>query len=344
MDRCEVVRDGQGAVLDVVLPAEQMSPLCGCQAKTSGHVLRPQLVAGLGADVAAADDCAVVDMEGHSSLLLTTDFHPLVGTSIYRAGRIAAQHAMSDVWAMGGRPLYAVATVIHADKLPDAALGIVVRGLATACAEAEVALVGGHTSQGEEAMAGLTVIGVPGSRVITKGGARPGDVLMLSKPVGSGALVRALHLGLVGPEDAEPALVSMETSNQAASAAAVAAGATALTDVTGFGVIGHLAELLEAGQVGAVLDLAAVPVFPAVNALPASVLRTHWIDQNLEFADSLVRVTGLRDRIRLAPLLDPQTSGGLLAAVDADKAAAMTAAGYVPIGVVTATQGLEVRS
>lgn len=333
---------GAGGVCDLAISRQDMSPLCGCQAKVPGDVLSAQLARALGADREQVDDCAVVEVGGQR-LLTTLDFGPLVGTSVIRAGRIAGHHAMSDVYAMGGKPLVATAIVAASSKLHADAVGAVVAGLQQACLESGVALVGGHTIEGDEPLAGLSVIGIPGPRVLTKKGARPGDVLMISKPLGTGLVTRAYQLGLLDEPELETAMTTMESSNQTASRAAVANEVSALTDVTGFGLIGHCAEVVSQSEVGAILELPQVPVLEAAAALPAVAGFTRFIDGNLDYAESLIRLTGTVDRGVLAPLLDPQTSGGLLASVAQEHVFAMELAGFTAIGLITTSNVLEVR-
>lgn len=327
---------------DVVLAREQMSVNCGCQAKTSGDALRRQLPVGLGPGVGDADDCAVVTV-GNQKLLFTLDYGPLVGPSVERAGRIAARHAMSDIYAMGGVAIFAAAIVATSPHLPEAALGAMVRGLHQACEEEGVTLVGGHTIEDGEPLAGLAVIGVPGPRLLKKSGATPGDILMVSKPLGTGMLVRAYRLGNADDAGLEAALSTMELSNASASRAAIDAGASALTDVTGYGLLGHTAEVLAQSGVGAVINLEAVPVLPAAAALPRSISITRFTDANFQYAHELVDLVGVEDRMVLGALLDPQTSGGLLATVAPSQVGILEQAGYVAIGTITEENEMEVR-
>lgn len=289
---------------------------------------------------AQPEDCAVLGrIDG--SILTTTDFGPLVGPDMYRAGRISATHAMSDVYAMGGMPLFATAMLIVDPSLPARAASDVEAGMLAACHEDGVQLVGGHTVEGKEAMAGLSVTGIAGEKLLTKGGARPGDVLMLSKAVGAGLVVRAWREGILGFTDLEAALASMETSNRAAAIAAVAAGAVAATDVTGFGLLGHLAEGLASDRLGAMVFLERVPVIPTATRVPASFTRSRWLNDNLDYCHNRMRLIGERDRIRIAPLLDPQTSGGLLVAVPAAGVDELRHGGFAAIGTVTSERHLE---
>jgi selenide, water dikinase len=198
-----------------------------------------------------------------------------------------------------------------------------------------VRVAGGHTATGAEPMAGLMAIGAPRSdRVLGKTGARPGDRLLLSKPLGVGLVTRAYRLGVADEAAFETALALMETSNGPASAFAVAAGIQTATDVSGFGFLGHLAELLT-DDLGAEIDLRDVPVLDAARPLLSGSHRTDWTDGNFDYAGSRRRLTGVTDTARLLPLLDPQTNGGLLVAAAPDAAARLQEGGFVPVGRVT---------
>jgi selenide,water dikinase len=295
------------------------------------------------APTAKPEDCAVLPPIA-GSLLMTLDYGPLVGPNMYRAGRIAATHAISDVHAMGGTPHAALALLTVDLQLPRGAGTDVQAGMVAACLDEGIEIVGGQTVEGQEAMAGLSVLGVAGDVLLTKRGARPGDVVMLSKPVGVGLVVRAWRQGFLGAGDLEAALVTMETSNGAASRAAVKAGAVAATDVTGFGLLGHLSEMLRDDGLGAILSLKRIPVLTAVTRIPVSFARSRWIDNNLSYCRERTRLSLAGGRERLAPLLDPQTSGGLLVMVPAAGAEQLRRAGYRAIGSVIREQRLEIAA
>ncbi len=327
----------------VVISREEMSERCGCQGKLPGAELDELLAVAfcpLSSPVRKPDDCAVLKHAG-GDLLATNDLGPLVGPDLLRAGRIAAVHALSDVYAMGGDPLWALVTLIIDRAMPEGSGAAVLRGIAQATAADGVEVVGGQTLVGPEGMAGLSVIGRANPTLLTKDGARPADRLMLSKPLGSGLVVRAFRLGLLDEAGLEPALRLMETSNRAASRAAVQAGAHACTDVTGFGLLGHLAEMLAPDQLGATLHLDRVPLLDALHELPAAVAQTSWIRANLDYARSRSRLHGAQSIDELRALLDPQTSGGLLVAVTPESVAQLEHVGFVNIGTVTEKPRLE---
>jgi selenide,water dikinase len=329
------------------LHPDEMSERCGCQAKLSGselrRLLRDAFHAGAGSETSPLEfeDCAVLELTA-DRLLATTDFGPLVGPYPLRAGHIAATHALSDVYAVGGRPRQALAMLIVDRRLPRHAASEVLAGMVAACRCDGVRVVGGHTVVGPEAMAGLSVIGTADSSILSKRGACSGDVLLLSKPVGLGMVVRAYRSGELDDAALEPALAVMEISNRQAAGIAMETGVRAATDVTGFGLLGHLVEMLEGERLGATLDLRNVPVIDAARSLPALYAHSVWIDDNLDYCRRSINLVGVRDRIALAPLLDPQTSGGLLVAASPSVTAPLGAAGFTRIGTVTAEPTLEI--
>jgi selenide, water dikinase len=328
---------------DGLLRRDQMSPTCGCQAKVGGSELRATLrsVPGLGAS--DPEDCAAIALSASDLLLASVDFGPLVGPDPTRAGRIAAFHAMSDVWAMGGVPRHALVIAVKDRALPPGVLTRTLSGLSSACAEEHVLVIGGHTTVGDEALIGLAILGSAGAHPLRKSTPQVRHALMLSKSVGTGMMLRAYLHGNLSLAALEPALQVMDRSNRTASLAAVAAGASAVTDVTGFGLLGHAAEMLAPTTLGMQIDLHNVPVVDGVSMLPSSYAHSAYIDQNLEYARALVRIRGGAPRQAVAPLLDPQTSGGLLATVPASRVSQMQTAGFHRIGYVTDSPGLEVQ-
>ena len=321
----------------------EMSPRSGCQSKLPPCDLQELLEGAAGILLArnsgstltmTPEDCAVLET-GQGQILATTDIAPLVGVDLWYAGCIAALHAMSDIYACGGVPRWAIATLIVDPDQPRAYMETVLAGLVQACHDEGAALVGGHTSLGRESMVGLTVLGTPRSTIILrKGGAAPGDQLFISKPLGVGMIVKAYKLGLVGDRQLSSAIEIMTKSNGPASACAVDARVHASTDVTGFGLLGHLAELL-GPKLGASLVLNAIPIIPAAASLPPEFGFTDWAKGNLDYARHSHQLVGVMETEphRLAPLLDPQTNGGLLVA--ADLTAARSLDGFSRIGEVT---------
>jgi selenide, water dikinase len=339
-----------GAATGAVLARAQLSEDCGCGAKLAGEELVAMVCSAVtaastpGGDAIEArqpEDCAVIATDT-DKVLLTVDFGPLVARDARRAGWIAAMHALSDVYAMGGVPLAASAILVVDRGLPADAASSVLAGMFAAGAAEGAPVAGGHTVVGAEAMAGLAVVGSAPAYEIGKDGAQPNDILMLSKPVGVGMVLRAYRYGLLDDAGLEPALVSMERSNRMPAAAASAAGVHAATDVTGFGLLGHLGEMLGDSGLGARIELSRVPVLDAIHDLPEAFARSSRMKDNLEYCERRSPVSTELARSDLAPLLDPQTSGGLLVAAPRETEQALTAAGFRPIGTITRTPGIEV--
>lgn len=328
-----------------------MNPRSGCQAKASGSQLHDMLVAANEAvpgvakvDPSRPQDCASVDIgTSGKSLLATTDMQPMVGPNMKTAGSIVALHAASDIYASGGVPRWALANVILSGDYDDAAGVAILAGLWEACKNEGISIVGGQTIVGMEPMAGLTVFGFPhGDRALSKRGARTGDVLLLSKPLGVGLIVRAYKLRLVGEKALELANHVMLTSNRAASRIMLEAGVRAATDVTGFGMLGHLTEMLEPGQ-GACVHFDAVPILAPVTQLPPGISRTPWVLGNRDYVEEIKTLHYDRHHEVMAPLFDPQTNGGLLVAAAPERAAELVAQGFTRLGTIDESDAVTIE-
>jgi selenide, water dikinase len=297
----------------------------GCGCKLSAADLRPILAAlPRPADprvlVAAdtADDAAVVQLAPDLAIVQTADFFTPIVDDPYAFGRIAAANALSDVYAMGGRPVSALNLVAY----PLATLGPeilqeILRGGHDAVAAAGAAVVGGHSIDDPEPKYGMAVTGVvaPGE-VLTNAGGRPGDALVLTKPLGAGAVATAIKRGIADPALVERAIAVMTALNDRAAAAARAAGARALTDVTGFGLLGHLHELAAASGVAAEVDAAAVPAIEGVlELLERDDALAGGSRRNRADAETFTVWAEGVPEVRRRLLCDAMTSGGLLAAV-----------------------------
>lgn len=253
---------------------------------------------------------------------MTTDFFTPVVDEPYDFGAIAAANAMSDVWAMGGEPVLALNLVAFPPQLSAATLAEILRGGAEVVRSAGAVIAGGHSIQDKEPKYGLCVVGVARTaRLLTKGGARPGDVLFLTKPLGTGTITTALKRGIAPEDEVAAAVASMTRLNRGASRAALAAGATSATDVTGFGLVGHALEMAEASRVRFRFEWDALPWLPGALRLAEDMVFPGGAFTNLEhFGARLERMRSLTDG-EAALLFDPQTSGGLLVAVPAADAA-----------------------
>jgi selenide,water dikinase len=320
-------------------------PLCGgCGAKVGRAALRGALAPLSGnrrADITPlpGDDAALLTVGG-ARLVMTSDHLRALVEDPVMMTRIAANHALGDIWAMGAAPQAATATLILPRLAPELQRRMLTEIMATAAETLRAAgaeIVGGHTSVGGELTIGFTVTGLCERAPITLAGARPGDALILTKPLGSGVLMAADMAGAARGAWIVAALDHMTRSQ--AEAARLLAGAQAMTDVTGFGLAGHLHGICEASGTGAVLDLAAIPVMEGAPEMARAGIRSSL------FAENRALVPELPEGGRADLLYDPQTAGGLLAAVAAPDAdglvAALRAAGFpaAPIGRLTGTAG-----
>jgi selenide,water dikinase len=266
-----------------------------------------------------ADDAAVYRLTDDLALISTADFFTPIVDDPYLFGRIAATNALSDVYAMGGRPVTALNLVAFPlEQLGADVLREVLRGGQDAAAEAECAVVGGHSIDDAEPKYGMAVTGiVHPDEVLTNAGGRPGDALVLTKPLGAGAVATALKKGFAPPEALAAAVGAMTELNRDGAVAARAAGAHALTDVTGFGLLGHLHELARASGVAAEVDAAAVPAIEgALELLADDRAVAGGSRRNREYAETFATFAGV-DEPRRRLVCDAMTSGGLLAAVPA---------------------------
>lgn len=263
------------------------------------------------------EDAALLLPTARFGLVFTVDFFTPVVDDPETFGAVSAANALSDVYAMGGTPQAALAVCgFPADRMPLEVLERVFRGGRDKAAEAGCAVVGGHTIRDPELKYGLCVIGsVDPRQAIVQTTARPGDALVLTKPIGTGIVAQAVKRGIAPPDVAQAAIVSMTTLNAAARDAAVAAGVRAGTDVTGFGLLGHLQNLVAGSGVAARIDASAVPLLPGVRSLAEAGVVPGGSRGNLTAVATSVRFArGVDESTRLL-LADAQTSGGLLLAV-----------------------------
>ena len=306
----------------------------------------PNLLVGIG----TGDDAAVYRLTDDIALIQTIDFFPPVVDDPYDYGAVAAANALSDVYAMGGHPLIALNVAAFPDALDKDILGRILLGGAEKVREAGALIAGGHTIDDPEPKYGLSVTGVvrPGHQVANVG-ARPGDALILTKPLGSGVLTTAHKNGALDAETLAATVAMMAELNRAASEAMVEVGVNACTDITGFGLLGHLKGMLDGSGAGADISLSSVPVIPAAwdmidrGFVPGGTGRNRmWIEDTVSWHTDI----GEAGRIML---MDAQTSGGLLIAAPMDKNDALLnalqsrgARGSV-IGTVTERRGISVQ-
>ena len=252
------------------------------------------------------------------------DFFPPITDDPYEFGAIAAANSLSDVYAMGGKPLIALNVVGFPASLDKEILGKTLQGGYAKAAEAECLIVGGHTVDDPEPKYGLSVIGVvePGKQV-TNAGAKPGDVLVLSKPIGTGIITTAGKQGVVDPEVLAGAVANMAALNRPAAQAMQSVGVNAATDITGFGLLGHLKSMVKGSRVSAEVNLNAVPVLPGTRDLLDRGIAPGGTHRNVSSVNDAVRWDSqLTDDDRML-LCDAQTSGGLLMSVPEARADAL---------------------
>lgn len=276
--------------------------------------------------LAPFDDAAVYRLTDELAVVSTTDFFPPLVDDPGDFGAIAAANACSDVFAMGARVVLALNISAFPERMPSDAVAAILSAAAAVVADAGGTIAGGHTIRSEEPIFGLAVQGlVHPDRVLTKGGARPGDALVLSKPLGTGIVLAG------GRDDhKETAVATMRTLNRAAAETLVAAGETvhAVTDVTGFGLLGHGWEMAERSGVTLSFDSGALPLYPGALAAAENGVRTGGDARNREHLSG--RVASAASPALEALAYDPQTSGGLLAAVDPS----VTLEGFSRVGTV----------
>jgi selenide,water dikinase len=302
---------------------------CGCKlpAAAIGPLLErltpaadPNVLVGFG----TSDDAGVYRVRDDLAIVQTVDFFTPIVDDPFDFGRIAAANALSDIYAMGATPLSALNLVAFSlSELGEDVLVEILRGGAAIASEAEVAIVGGHSIEDAEPKFGMAVTGVVHpDEVITNSGARPGDALVLTKPLGAGALSTAIKRGLEAP--LETAIAVMATLNRDASAAARAADAHAMTDVTGFGLLGHLHELAAGSGLAAELDAETVPAIRGVLELLADEDENSVAGgtrRNRAHAEAFSSFASWVPAARRWLVCDAMTSGGLLVALDPDRTA-----------------------
>ena len=259
-------------------------------------------------------------LDDDTALIQTVDFFPPIVDDPYAFGQIAVANALSDVYAMGGKPLIALNIVGFPVALPKDILGSILVGGSHKAQEAGVLIVGGHTVDDKEPKYGLSVTGVvrPGAEV-TNAGAQPGDRLVLTKPLGTGVITTAGKQGVAGSDVIETAVEVMSTLNSAASHAMTSVGVHGCVDVTGFGLLGHLRGMTRASGVSATVELDAIPFIPGSRELAEQGVAPGGTHRNLESLEPDVSWDDSVTEIQKLLLADAQTSGGLLISVpDAD--------------------------
>ena len=295
----------------------------------------PEVLVGL----ETGDDAGVWDLGGGRALVSTVDFITPVVNDARTWGRIAAANSLSDVYAMGGKPLFGLNLVAwNNDDLPTELLSEVLQGGSDIAEQAGMAIIGGHSISDPEPKYGMAVTGeVNTDHLLTNAGLQDGQALILTKPLGIGVITTAIKAGKVDEDSLRAAVNSMEQLNDVASQVAVAAGVTGATDVTGFGLLGHLGKMVKASGVNAVLHVDQIPFLPAARQYAEDGIVPGGTRRNLAWIEDQVDA-GSFGEIELLLLADAQTSGGLVFGVDKDKSADVCAE-LEELGVVAALIG-----
>ena len=280
------------------------------------------LLVGLG----AADDAAVYRVSDDLAIVETVDFFPPVVDDAYTWGAVAAANAMSDVYAMGGEVMFALAVAGFPRELDKAIVAEVFRGAADKVAEAGGVIAGGHTVVDAEPKYGLCVTGrVHPARILIKGGLRPGDRLFLSKPLGTGVITTAGKEGATPAEVLEGAVRSMSRLNRVAARVACDFGATGATDITGFGFLGHASEMVLASAAGIAVDAERVPLLPGSRALASAGYFSGGMKRNRRHVEAVLgarlQIPGDVPSVLVSMLMEAETSGGLLFSIEPARAA-----------------------
>ncbi len=293
---------------------------CGCKiapgvlekilAKSAPGLVPSQLLVG----IETADDAAVYQVNDTQAIVATTDFFRPIVDDPFDFGAVAATNAISDVYAMGGHPLFALALVgMPVDKLPVEMIRRILEGGESVCARAGIPIAGGHTIDSVEPIYGLVAIGLVDPRNLKRNaGAKPGDKLVLGKPLGVGIFSAALKAGKLGADGYRAMIESTTKLNTPGPKLGKLEGVHALTDVTGFGLLGHLLEICKGSAVAARVDWSALPILPDAIELARAGFTTGASRRNFAGYGDMVALSPSIDEAGKALLTDPQTSGGLL--------------------------------
>lgn len=305
----------------------------GCAAKYAAGRLEELLAGFAPADsenllvgLSPADDAAVYKLDDERALIFTTDFFPPMVDDPALFGAVAAVNALNDVFAMGGKPLLALSVAAFPEELPLESVRAVFDAAAAKVEEAGALLAGGHTIRDDEPKYGLAVVGTAHPDAIwRKSSAVPGDAVYLTKPLGTGLVLTGVRKKVLGDEELQAAAATMTELNDRAAEALRPFEPSAVTDVTGFGLFGHAHEMAERSGVCIVLDPASIPALPGALAVARRGLRTGGDQRNREFVAGAARLNGLSEELETLGF-DPQTAGGLLVSLPAEKGVVLEAA------------------
>ena len=310
--------------MDMQLRLTQFSHGGGCGCKIAPGVLEQILARGapgilpkeLLVGIETSDDAAVYRINDRQAIVATTDFFMPIVDDPFDFGAIAATNAISDVYAMGGQPLFALALVgMPVNQLPLDTIRKILEGGESVCARAGIPVAGGHTIDSVEPIYGLVAIGlVDPKNVKRNSGARPGDKLILGKPLGVGILSAALKKGKLDPSGYKAMIESTTKLNTPGTKLGTLESVHALTDVTGFGLLGHLVEIVKGSNAAAHVDWKSIPILPSALAFAREGIATGASGRNWSGYGERIRLGGTLGEAEKALLTDPQTSGGLLVA------------------------------
>ncbi len=286
----------------------------GCMAKLPGSKLIDILNYSELCKLGQFEDSALLNI-GCTDLLFTTDFGPVVGTTPEDAGTIAVLNAISDIYAMGGIPLYALIMIIIGNDLDDNERKCLLETVQKTCKSENVIVVGGHSIIGDKTVVGLSVIGKRGENFYKKTNGKLGDILLLTKPLGTGLGLQAYYNGQLGLEAYFEIMGIMKKSNKLDEELLKSDYIHSITDVTGFGLVGHLSEMLSKNQ-GAIIFENNIPILKCIGNLSYTSLNNEYIANNIEYARERKRIRWHLDSIKKIALCDPQTNGPLLISAD----------------------------
>lgn len=268
-----------------------------------------------------ADDAGVFRLRDDVALVQTVDFFTPVADDPEVYGRVAAVNALNDIYAMGGRPLTALAIVCYPQKEDFDVLGQILRGGQMAMNKAGVVILGGHSIDDAEIKFGYAVTGIVNpQKVITNAGAKAGDLLVLTKPIGTGAISTGIKRGVASAVSVEAAMKAMTTTAAAASEAMQRAEANACTDITGFGLLGHAYEMARASKATLIIKAESVPLLPEVMELISRGMLTRGDKNNRAYVGDTIEIADYISKEMQSALFDPQTAGGLLISIEKERA------------------------
>ena len=307
----------------------------------------PDLLVGL----ESCDDAAVYRINDECAVIQTIDFFPPIVDDPYDFGAVAAANAMSDIYAMGGQVILALNVCCFPDDVPRTVLQDILRGGADKVAEAGGVLAGGHTVIDKELKYGLSVMGVVHpDRILRKSGARPGDILILTKPLGSGITTTALKNGVLSEADIGASVDSMKVLNRSAAGVLSQVGVSACTDVTGFSLLGHAHEIAENSGIGLCIEAGKLPFLERARESAEEKCFPGGTFRNKKYYEGMVRFGASISEQQILMMFTPETSGGLLATAAASRADAVRTLfeanklQYWPIGEVVEGSGIRVTA